>query len=171
MKFTVKEYAKVKNISESYVYKLIRDNKIKSKIENSVKYILDETIVQNCSELNDEKTIEEPYIAKGEVRFRTSSEPEFKDDKNVNALKIEKKALEGELLVVKLENEKNKELNQNYQIQIEDLKKEKEELKYQVKDKDLNIKQLLSKLENLNDRVIGLIEWKNKSWWQRILGK
>jgi len=26
-------------------------------------------------------------------------------------------------------------------------------------------------MENLNDRVIGLIEWKNKSWWQRIFNK
>jgi len=54
---------------------------------------------------------------------------------------------------------------------IEELKKEKEDLKYQIKDKDFKINQLLEKLENLNDRVIGLIEWKNKSWWQRILKK
>ena len=76
-------------------------------------------------------------------------------------------------LVIKLQaqleatNNENKLLKQ----QIEDLKKEKEELKYQIKDKDFKINQLFEKLENLNDRVIGLIEWKNKAWWQRIFKK
>lgn len=51
------------------------------------------------------------------------------------------------------------------------LEKEKEEFKYQVKDKDFEIKSLLEKMENLNDRVIGLIEWKSKSWIQKLFNK
>ena len=85
---------------------------------------------------------------------------EIKDDSGSNF----NKQNEIENIFLKKEVEKQNLL-------IEELKKEKEELKYQIKDKDMNIKQLLNKMENLNDRVIGLVEWKNKSWWQKILGK
>ena len=72
---------------------------------------------------------------------------------------------------INIEYAKLETANKFLKSELESALKEIENYKYQIKDKDLKINQLLGKMENLNDRVIGLIEWKNKSWWQRIFNK
>ena len=52
---------------------------------------------------------------------------------------------------------------------VDRLEKENEDLKYQLKDKEYKINQLLEKQENLNDRVIGLIEYSHKSWIDKLI--
>ena len=81
------------------------------------------------------------------------------------------KVVNNELIRLQIRNEILENENILIKSYVEEIKKEKEELKYQVKDKDLKINQLLEKMESLNDRVIGLIEWKSKSFWSKLWNK
>ena len=146
IKLTVKEYSDKYKTTKQAVYNRIKRGTLNVEVVNGVKYIVE----------NIGKPLNQPFIKpfnngveslENLELYRLKLENEEKENKRLNAIILELK--EDKL---KLENEK-------------------EDLKYQIKDKDMNIKQLLGKMENLNDRVIGLIEWKNKSWWQKILGK
>ena len=128
--YSVKEYSNAKGITESYVYKLIKQGKLETKLKNGIKYITGQNSNDNTVQIQSNNSIE---LEKENIKLRTEKEFLLK------------------------ENDR--------------LLKENENLKYQIKDKDFKINQLLEKLENLNDRVIGLIEWKNKAWWQKIFYK
>ena len=142
IKLTVKEYSDRYNITKQAVYNKIKRGTLDVEVVNGVKYIVENNI----------KPLNQPL----------NNGVELNESIEIYRVKVENK-----------ENEIKRLNNQILELKEDKLKleKEKEELKYQVKEKDINIKQLLNKMESLNDRVIGLIEWKSKSWWQKILKK
>jgi len=128
--YSVKEYSSTKGVTESYVYKLIKQGKLETKIVDGIKYIVEKKST-NSTVLSQSTNSSE--LEKENIRF--TAENEFLKQENIR------------------------------------LKQENEEFKYDLKQKNFEVKKLLEKMENLNDKVIGLIEWKSKSWWQKILGK
>jgi len=147
-KVTPQEYAKIKGVSVATIYRKIGDlDTIK---EGNKTYILISQKNENENNIDKKKEIK---IEKNLINTIDS-----------HIILNENQILKERLLAKDKEIEL---LNKN----INELKKEKDELKYQVKNKDIEIRKLFEKMENLNEKVIGLIEWKSKPWWQKILKK